>query len=305
MPQASLDSWVHSERIVSLSRHARNSLCLALSLFSAPLSRKEIVILTYHSVGLNSSFHTVKPKIFMRQMEYLERDYAIVSLAEVLEYVSNERKRPARRIASVTFDDGYRDFYTNAYPFFRKHKLPATVFVATHYVGKDWPFVESHPKMLTWKQIREISGNNIEIGAHTVTHPNLAQMKHEEAHHEIMKSKEEIEKHSGRTVRFFSYPFGGYTDQILKTVESAGFDGGVGGFGTVRRASHLFTLNRVQIDSSISFPQFRARLTKAVDWSGKIEQTVKTLLRRPAVNRLSYGAKNAQRARKAILRQEV
>jgi peptidoglycan/xylan/chitin deacetylase (PgdA/CDA1 family) len=230
----------------------------------------------------------------MRQMEYLERNCAIVPLAEVLEYVSNERKRPAGRTVSVTFDDGYRDFYTNVYPFFREHKLPATVFIATCYVGKDWPFVEPHPKMLTWEQIEEISGNNIEIGAHTVTHPNLEQTSVEKVHHEIAKSKEEIEKHLGCTVRFFSYPFGGYTDQILKTVENAGFEGGVGGFGTVRDASHLFALNRVQVDSSISFLQFKARLTKAVDWSGKIEKTVKTLLRRPTVNRLSYGGKNAR-----------
>jgi len=303
MPQKPVDSWAYNERIVSLSRHARNSLCLALSFFSALLSRKEIVILTYHSVGLDSDFDTVKPKEFTRQMEYLERNYAIVPLAEVLEYVSKERKRPAGRMISITFDDGYQDFYTNAYPFFRERGLPATVFVATYYVGKDWPFAEPHHKMLTWKQIEEISNNNIEIGAHTVTHPNLEQTKLQKAHHEITKSKEEIEKHLGRTVRFFSYPFGGYTDQILKTVENAGFEGGVGGFGTVRDRSHLFTLHRVQVDSSVSFLQFKAHLTKAVDWSGKIEQIVKTLLRRPTANRLVRAATKMlnQTNRKVIL----
>jgi peptidoglycan/xylan/chitin deacetylase (PgdA/CDA1 family) len=227
---------------------------------------------------MNSDFHTVKPKEFTRQMECIERNYAIVPLAEVLKYISNERKGSARRMVSVTFDDGYQDFYTNAYPFFLERKLPATVFITTYYVGKDWPFVEPHLEMLTWKQIEEISLNNIEIGAHTVTHPNLRQMKLEEAEHQIVKSKEEIEKHLGRPVRFFSYPFGGYTDQVLKTVENAGFEGGVGGFGTVRNASHPFTLNRVQIDSSISYLQFQARLTKAVDWSAKIEQAVKKML---------------------------
>jgi hypothetical protein len=168
------------------------------------------------------------------------------------------------------------------------------VFVATGYVGKEWPFGMSHPKTLTWEQIEEISNNNIEIGAHTVTHPNLQQEKPEKVEHEIMKSKEEIEKHLRRTVRFFSYPFGKYTNQILKIIENAGFEAGIGGLGTVQKSSCLFTLNRVQVDRSITFLQFKARLTKAVDWSGKIEQIVRTVLRRPTVNRLSYGGKNAQ-----------
>jgi peptidoglycan/xylan/chitin deacetylase (PgdA/CDA1 family) len=305
LPQRFLDSWAHNERVFSLSRYAWNSLCLALSLFPALLSQKEIVILSYHSVGLDSDFRTVEPKDFIRQMEYLKSNYAIVPLAEVLECIGKE-ERPARRMVSITFDDGYQDFYLNVYPFLRKNKLPATVFVATGYVGKEWPFVESHPKILTWEQIEEISNHNIEIGAHTVTHPNLQQEKPEKVEHEIMKSKEEIEKHLRRTVRFFSYPFGSYTNQIVEIVENAGFEAAVGGLGTIQESASLFTLNRVQVDRSISFLQFKAHLTKAVDWSGKIEQTVKTLLRRPTVNRLSYGAKNAQLSnRKAILRQEV
>jgi peptidoglycan/xylan/chitin deacetylase (PgdA/CDA1 family) len=227
-------------------------------------------------------FHTVEPKEFMRQMEYLKSNCAIVPLDEVLECIGKEG-RPARRIVSITFDDGYQDFYMNVYPFLRKHKLPATVFVATGYVGKEWPFVENHPKMLTWEQIEEISNNNIEIGAHTVTHPNLQKKKPEEAIHEIVKSKEEIEKHLRRTVRFFSYPFGRYTNQILEIVESAGFEAGVGGVGTVHKGSYLFTLNRVQVDRSITFVQLKAHLTKAVDWSRRIEQTTRILLRRPQV----------------------
>lgn len=282
LPQRLSDSWTRNVKMSNLSRYGRNFLCLALSFFPMLLSQKEIVILTYHSVSLDSGFHTVEPKDFIRQMEYLKSNYAIVSLAEVLDCIGKEG-RPARRMVSITFDDGYQDFYLNVYPFLRKHKLPATVFVATGYVGKEWPFVESHPKILTWEQIEEISNNNIEIGAHTVTHPNLQQKKPEEAIREITKSKEELEKHLRRTVRFFSYPFGRYTNQILEIVDNAGFEAGVGGGGTVQEDACLFTLNRVQVDRSITFLQFRAHLTKAVDWSRKIEQTTRILLRRPQV----------------------
>ena len=282
LPQRLLDSWARNEQMFGLSRHARNSLCLALSFFPALLSQKELVILTYHSVGLDSDFFIVKPRDFIRQMEYLKSNYAIVPLADLLECIGKEG-RPARGIVSISFDDGYEDFYTDVYPFLRKHKLPATVFVATGYVGKEWPFVKSHPKILTWEQIEEISDNNIEIGAHTVTHPNLQKEKPEEAIYEIVKSKGEIEKHLGRSVRFFSYPFGKYTSQVLEIVEKAGFEAGVGGMGTVHKDSNIFALNRVRVDRSTTFLQFKARLTKAVDWSTGIEQTVRKLLRRHQV----------------------
>jgi len=212
-------------------------------------------------------------------MEYLNDNCVIVPLAEVLEYVGKERD-PEEKIVSITFDDGYQDFYLTAYPFLRRYNLPATVFIATGYVGGRWPFVEGHPKMLTWKQIEEISNNNIEIGAHSVTHPNLQEEASENVEFEIAKSKQEIERHLRKTVRFFSYPFGRYTSKITEIVEQAGFEAGVCGRGTVQKDSGIFNLNRVQVDSSITFLQFRAQLTEAVDWSRKIEQSARMVLGR-------------------------
>jgi peptidoglycan/xylan/chitin deacetylase (PgdA/CDA1 family) len=134
--------------------------------------------------------------------------------------------------------------------------------------------------MLTWNEIEEISNNNIEIGAHTVTHPNLQEEKLSKAELEVMESKREIENHLRRVVRYFSYPFGRYTDRILEIVENSGFEAAVGGRGSVHEGSCVFSLNRVQIDRSVCFPQFTARLTKGVDWSEKIEQMIRTLLRK-------------------------
>ncbi len=257
----------------------RNSLCLTLSFFPTLLSQKEIVILTYHSIGSDNGFYTVRPNDFLRQMEYLSDNCVVVPLAELLEYVDKERN-PEERIVSITFDDGYQDFYLNAYPFLRRHNLPATVFIATGYVGGRWPFVQSHPKMLTWKQIEEISNNNIEIGAHSVTHPNLQEESSDKIEFEITESKQEIERHLRKTVQFFSYPSGRYTSKITQTVEHAGFKAGVCGGGTVQKGSRLFNLSRVQVDSSITFLHYRAQLTKAADWSRKIELSARILLRK-------------------------
>jgi peptidoglycan/xylan/chitin deacetylase (PgdA/CDA1 family) len=258
-------------------RFLRDSLCLTLS-FVPTLSRSENVILTYHSISSDGVFDTVEPKDFIRQLEYLKKNYMIVPLVEMLK-CNGRRAKHAKRMVSITFDDGYQDFYQAVYTLLRKDNLPATVFVATNYVGEKWPFVDNHPKMLTWEQINEISNNNIEIGAHTLSHPNLQKKKLEDAEYEIKKSKEEIEKHIGKPIHFFSYPFGRYKPKIADMVKSAGFKGGVGGMGTIQKDGQIFVLNRVQVDSSVSFMLFKARLTKAVDMVKLIEEDAKMILK--------------------------
>jgi len=252
---------------------------LFMAFFARISSQIMVIILTYHSVGSNGDFLTVDPNGFRRQMEYLRNDYSIVSLSEVVDFVKGRKQMPSRSV-SITFDDGYRDFYLNVYPYFRRYKLPATVFVTTGYVGQDWPLGKHGLEMLTWNEIEEISNNGIEIGAHTVTHPNLQEENPSKAEYEIMESKREIEKHLKKSVRFLSYPFGRYTNRILEIAKNSGFEAVVGGRGTVHEGSHLFVLNRVQIDRSISFLQFKARLTKAADWSREIEKSIRILLGR-------------------------
>lgn len=262
---------------------ARNAVHVLLAFFASVSPQKEVIILTYHSVGSNGDFYNVDPDAFSRQMEYLRNNYSIVPLSEVVDFAKGTKEMP-RRSVSITFDDGYRDFYSNVYPYFRKYELPATIFVTTGYVGKEWAFNEYGLEMLTWDEIEEISKNNIEIGAHTVTHPSLQEENRLKAEYEIIESKREIETHLKKRVRFFSYPFGRYTDRILEIAKNSDFEAVVGGRGTVHKGSCLFPLNRVQIDRSVSFLQFRARLTKAVDWSRNIEQTVGTLLGRRQVS---------------------
>lgn len=261
---------------------ARNMMHLFLAFFARIGSQREVIILTYHSVGSNGDFLTVDPDAFRRQMEYLRNNYSIVPLSEVVNFVKGKKETPGRSV-SITFDDGYRDFYFNVYPYFRRYKLPATVFVTTGYVGQEWPLGKHGLEMLTWNEIEEISNNGIEIGAHTVTHPNLQEENPSKAEYEIMESKREIEKHLKKKVRFLSYPFGRYTNRILEIVENSGFEAVVGGRGTVHEGSYLFVLNRVQVDRSLSFLQFKAHLTKAVDWSREIEQTIRILLGRHQV----------------------
>jgi len=122
------------------------------------------IMLAYHRVlddgngegDLSPPGTVVSLRAFREQMEYLKRNYDVVSLEELL-----RRKKEGRAIghvAAVTFDDGWRDVYSNAYPILLKYGIPATVFLVTQYVGTtQWFWPEKIVYVLTRGRNRQIS----------------------------------------------------------------------------------------------------------------------------------------------------
>jgi peptidoglycan/xylan/chitin deacetylase (PgdA/CDA1 family) len=261
-------------------RLVRNAIVLAVAFFCKVSFQRETVVLVYHSISPVNNFHDVDPIQFSRQIEYLKRNYRIVSLDDIVSFIRNTKNLPRKAVA-ITFDDAYHNCYLNVYPYFRKNKFPVTIFVAAGYVGKKWPWNPASSRILSWDEIEEMSKNAVEFGAHTVTHSDLEKASLDEATDEIQRSKTEIEEHIGKNVKYFSYPFGKCTTEIVNLVRACGFEGAVGGIGTIHKSTRPFLLNRVQIDSSISSMLFKARLTKAVDWWTRLELMAKKILGKP------------------------
>jgi peptidoglycan/xylan/chitin deacetylase (PgdA/CDA1 family) len=220
-------------------------------------------------MDVNDSFYTVLPDEFARQMDYLRKKYKILSLTEIVEFAEGKRNLPMKSVA-ITFDDGYYDNYLLAYPYFREHNVPATIFVCTSRVGESIPLDGIPLKALGWNEIIEMSRDNIVIGAHTVNHPDLCKLSIDQARQEIQEAKTQIEQRIGKKVDYFSYPSGRYNKQIIGLVRLLGFKGAVGGEGLVHRGSETYLLNRVQVDSSIPFIMFKVRLSRALAWYRKI-----------------------------------
>ncbi len=96
-----------------------------------PARGARLVVLAYHSVTDDPAYALpgirVTPALFARQVAYLARNYAVVDLAEAVEMQRAGRPLPDRAVA-ITFDDGYADNHTHAFPVLRAHGAPATVF---------------------------------------------------------------------------------------------------------------------------------------------------------------------------------
>ena len=96
----------------------------------------------------------------------------------------------------LTFDDGYQDFYTDAFPLIRQCGFTATVFLATDRIRDTSVRVEG-ADYLTWKEVRELHSEGISFGSHSVTHADLRSLGPEQIDYELGYSKESIEQRIG------------------------------------------------------------------------------------------------------------
>jgi peptidoglycan/xylan/chitin deacetylase (PgdA/CDA1 family) len=103
------------------------------------LHRQQALILTYHGVlqkgsDIYSNRNCVDAAMFNRQMAYLARHYHVVPLPDLVQRLRTGQKLPLYSVA-ITFDDGFRNNFTVAWPILKKHRLPATIFLTTSFIG--------------------------------------------------------------------------------------------------------------------------------------------------------------------------
>lgn len=122
----------------------------------------------------------------------------------------------------MTFDDGYLDNFAVA------QKLAnlghgGTFYIPTFYPGKSQP--AQSLTYMSWDDIKKISEMGFEIGAHTVHHTNLRNLKLEVVNYEISESLNDIYSHVGKKPTTFSIPMGTYTNQVIVEIEKYGLKG--------------------------------------------------------------------------------
>ncbi len=183
----------------------------------------EPVILTYHSIAGGGSPIEIPPEMFAQQMDWLAGHFRVAPLAEVVDALRAHHPLPERTVV-LTFDDGFADFFSVAAPVLLRHRLPATVFLPTAYLGKTsaWPgqpaWVKTAP-LLSWEQVRELSAAGIDFGAHSVSHPALTALGPADVEKELAESREEIETHTGRPAAFFCYPYGLWNPAVRRCAQ--------------------------------------------------------------------------------------
>lgn len=192
-------------------------------------------------------------------MRYLVRaGYQPITLRDLIHHLTLGAPLPEKPII-LTFDDGYEDNYTNAYPLLKKYGFVGTFFIVTEPVDK------GRAGYMSWAQIEIMSTNGMEIGAHSYTHPDLRDKSVDYIVWQAVGSKEAIEARLQQPVRFFSYPSGGYDEQVVNVLHSANFWGAVTlETGTYQSSREPFELQRIRVQGSDTLNKFASKLN--LDW---------------------------------------
>lgn len=175
-----------------------------------------IPILYYHSIkSVPKNELCMSPDKFEKQIAYLSlHGYHSVTLTQLYDFFNNNGQLPEKPIV-ITFDDGYKDNYTTAFPILKKFSFTATVFVITSNVG--------HSENLSWSQLKDLAHNGWLVESHTVSHYDITKLDSTKLAQELKDSKTSIEKQLGTRVDFFAYPIGRFDEKVEKAVKSAGY----------------------------------------------------------------------------------
>ena len=202
-----------------------------------------------------------------------------ISLETLSGYVAEKKGFP-RNTVVLTFDDGFQNFYTTAFPILEQYGFKATVFLVTDYCAKknNWPGNPpdlASTTLMSWSEVRELKSSGIDFGAHTRTHPDLTRLSEAKVKGEIVDSKDAIENAIGRTVTTFAYPYGKFNGRVREIV-SQNFDAACSTYlGTASVESDPFSLERIDA-YYLSRPRvFNALSSKSFDRYMKFRQTLR------------------------------
>lgn len=229
-------------------------------------------ILMYHNIakpprGVKLRSLYVMPDMFRFQMWYIKKaGYQVVSLDEIADFSQHSPtvNESEKRIA-LTFDDGFADFYHNAFPILKEYGYPATVYLVSDRIGSinEWDAhkLNAEKPLMNWQMINELKQNGITFGSHTRTHPFLTELSAIEAAEEIAGSKAALENQLGCPVNHFCYPSGNYNDNIVELVKKAGYrTATVTAQGYLHSGDDPFTLKRLFIKYRTYPPSFLYKL---------------------------------------------
>ncbi|MCC6824070.1 MAG: polysaccharide deacetylase family protein, partial [Verrucomicrobia subdivision 3 bacterium] len=226
----------------------------------------KVPILMYHYVSTppaNADIYrkdlSVTPELFNAQLDRIQAEgYTTISLYDLINHLTTGAALPAKPVI-LTFDDGYRDNYENAFPALKAHGMRATIFVVVDFINAQ------RPEYMTWDMLREMHNAGLSIESHGIDHSSLKNRDRDSLVFQALRTYETLQNELGQRARFISYPAGQYDQNTIDAFKGAGYWAGITTLpGATHSTDHLFELHRVRVRGTTSADDLAKLL--ATDW---------------------------------------
>jgi peptidoglycan/xylan/chitin deacetylase (PgdA/CDA1 family) len=196
------------------------------------LVTRALPILMYHRIAHEGppalATWRAHPELFEAQLDWLRRNgFRSISLSRWRQVCERGTGEVPGRAVCLTFDDGYEDFATTAWPLLRAYGFFATVFLVAERLGRsaDWDARYGRPApLMDAATIRSLAAEGVVFGGHTATHPALTRIGPRQLAYELTASRQDLEAALNVAVHHFAYPYGFHDSLVRHAVEVAGYD---------------------------------------------------------------------------------
>ncbi len=228
-----------------------------------------VTVVLYHRVSdeFRDSL-TTGVEQFDRQMTLISRYCHPLTIEQVIN--GQLPLHTSKPLVCVTFDDGYKDNYSNAVPLLLRHRIPAAFFVSTGFIGTERAFPHDMGKRserianMSWDDLRTMKASGFSIGSHTVSHIDCASAPADDVQRELRDSLQQLRAELSLHDLILAYPFGGrqhMTPERLELVKRAGYVGCLSAYGGFNRdAVDRYNVLRCGINWGFSDLAFRCRI---------------------------------------------
>ncbi len=252
---------------------------VAKSFLSKKICKNRLWILCYHSVSDRENSlvpsTSIDVKSLVQQINLLQYyGFTFVSGLQVEDFFYKNKPLPDYPVL-ITVDDGFKNYQTKILPVFEQFQIPSILFVTTNYIDRkkayafvDWikndvcypipsESVDNEFVSLTLEDIICLGKHPlVEIGAHTCSHPFLTKLPLKHACEEILQSKKKLEEILQEKIKYFSYPHGDYSNEIISKVSkhftlAFTINRGTNGRGSIRHKLNRNSVKRKQSLSSL------------------------------------------------------
>lgn len=226
-------------------------------------------ILIYHQVGTSHGHQMeVTTEAFRSHLTWLSQEREVVDLDTALMRWGDPG---SERLVVLTFDDGYRDVYTTAFPMLAALEMPFVLYISTGLVGRNGQ-VAGGDAPLDWPDIRAMRDSGLlTVGAHTHDHPDLRTLSTDRVVEELKTSDDIIADRLGAPPRHFAYPYGFWSRGADLAVRERYETAVLGGSPNPSPKPDPHLLHRYPVQLSDGFTWFKQR----IDGGFRLEELVR------------------------------